>query len=113
MIARGSIWWAELGRAVGSAPAHRRPVLVVQADAFNRSGLATCVIIAITSNTALAAHPGNVFVAANAAGLDSDSVVNVSQISTIGLGALDDRAGELPGYLLDEVERGMRLVLAL
>ncbi len=86
---------------------------MVQADSVNRSRLATCVIASLTSNTALAEHPGNVFVPAGSSGLGRDSVVNVSQVSTIDRGDLIEEAGELPPYLLEEVDRGLRLVLAL
>lgn len=113
MIRRGSVWWAHLGEPRGSAPAKRRPVLVVQSDPLNRSLLATCVVASLTSNTALAEHPGNVFVPAGASGLGRDSVVNVSQVSTIDRADLSDEAGALPSYLLEEVDRGLRLVLAL
>ena len=62
MTGRGSICWADLGEARGSKPAKRRPVLVIQSGPFNASRLNTTTIAAvITSNTALAAMPGNVF----------------------------------------------------
>lgn len=113
MISRGSIWWADLGSRAGSAPAFRRPVLIVQANPYNRSALATCIIVAITSNTAVAGHPGNVFLPAAATGLDRDSVANVSQVSTVDRAALAGEIGALPDYLMEEVERGLRRVLAL
>jgi mRNA interferase MazF len=46
---RGEIWWASLGRPRGSKPGLRRPVVVVQSDDFNRSGIGTVVVAAITS----------------------------------------------------------------
>ncbi|MCS5720157.1 type II toxin-antitoxin system PemK/MazF family toxin [Herbiconiux sp. CPCC 205763] len=113
VINRGSIWWTDLGERRGSAPARRRPVLVMQADRFNRSEISTCVVLTITSKTALAEQPGNVFLPSTASGLRSDSVVNVTQISTVDIENLRDQVGELPSYLLEGVERGMRLVLAL
>ena len=64
MIERGTIHWADLGPAVGSRPAKRQPVLVIQSDAYNASRLATALVAVITSNTALATMPGNVFLAA-------------------------------------------------
>ncbi len=42
MIRRGEIWWAALPDPVGSGPGFRRPVVVVQSDAFNRSRIGTC-----------------------------------------------------------------------
>ncbi|WP_382306888.1 type II toxin-antitoxin system PemK/MazF family toxin [Herbiconiux sp. UC225_62] len=113
VIKRGSIWWIDLGERHGSAPARRRPVLVMQADRFNQSAISTCVVLTITSKTALAEQPGNVFLPSTASGLTKDSVVNVTQLSTVDKEDLRDRVAEIPSYLLDEVERGMRLVLAL
>ena len=57
---RGEIWWAALGQPFGSAPGYRRPVLVLQIDDFNESTIHTVVVAAVTSNTKLAAAPGNV-----------------------------------------------------
>ena len=113
VITRGSIWWHDLGEPRGSAPAHRRPVVVLQADSYNRSALKTCVVATITSKTAYAAHPGNVFLPASSSPLERDSVVNVTQITTIDRDALIKEVGGLPAYLLDEVDRGVRRVLGL
>ena len=57
---RGEVWWADLGSEVGSAPAKRRPVVVVQADPFNASQIKTVMVALITSNTRLGDAPGNV-----------------------------------------------------
>jgi mRNA interferase MazF len=108
---RGSICWADLGEASGSKPAKRRPVLVLQADPFNASRLATTIAAVITSNTALAAMPGNVFLPAAASGLSRDSVVNVTALVTLGKADLGPETGAVPGYLMDDVDRGLRRVL--
>ncbi len=113
MIERGGIYWAELGPAVGSRPAKRRPVLVVQAEAYNASRLATVLVAVITSNTALAVMPGNVFLPAAAVGLPRESVVNVTALATLNKTDLTDRAGDVPDALLAEVSRGLRRVLDL
>ena len=99
---RGEIWWAG-----------NRPVLLVQADAFNQSRLATAVVAVITSNMALAAAPGNVIIRAQESGLPRDSVVNVSQLLTLDKNVLIDRVGRVPFPLLQLVDEGMRLVLSL
>src|SRR5690606_36811594 len=78
VIARGDIHWADLGDAEGSRPARRRPVLVIQSMSYNASRLATVVAAVITSNTALATMPGNVFLPSVVTGLKRDSVVNVT-----------------------------------
>lgn len=69
MIGRGGIYWADLGEASGSKPAKGHPVLVIQSGPFSASRLSTTVAAVITSNTRLAAMPGNVFVPAAATGL--------------------------------------------
>ena len=113
MISRGSIHWVDLGESAGSAPAKRRPVVVVQADPFNASRIATVIVAVVTSNTQLAEHPGNVFVPAAASGLSKDSAINVSQLVTLDRGALSESVGALPHYLLSEVDAGLRIVLDL
>ena len=110
---QGGIYWAELGPAVGSRPAKRRPVLVIQSNTYNESNLATVFVAVITTNTALATMPGNVFLAATATGLPRDSVVNVTAIVTLNKADLADYVGQLPDVLREDVHRGLRRVLAL
>jgi mRNA interferase MazF len=113
VIERGGIYWADLGAPVGSRPAKRRPVLVISADAYNRSRLTTVLAAVITSNTALATMPGNVFLPAAATGLPRDSVVNVTALVTLNKSDLTDRVGGAPPALLNDVDRGLRRVLDL
>ena len=110
---QGGIYWAGLGPAVGSRPAKRRPVLVIQSNTYNESNLATVLVAVITTNTALATMPGNVFLAATATGLRRDSVVNVTAIVTLNKSDLADYVGQLPDVLREDVHRGLRRVLAL
>jgi mRNA interferase MazF len=88
-------------------------VLVVQSDAFNRSRLRTVIAVVLTSNLRLVDAPGNVLLPVRATGLPKDSVANVSQVITVDRDFLTEVAGRLRGQLLKEVERGLRLVLAL
>ncbi|HJQ47706.1 MAG TPA: type II toxin-antitoxin system PemK/MazF family toxin [Amycolatopsis sp.] len=113
MIERGGIYWVDLGPAVGSRPAKRRPVLVVQSAPYNESRLATALAVVITSNTALSAMPGNVFLPAKVAGLPRDSVVNVTGVVTVNKKDLSGRVGAISGHLLREVEDGLRRVFGL
>ncbi len=113
MIRRGMVCWADLGSTVGSRPAKRRPVLVVQADGFNQSRLATVLVVVITSNTALAVMPGNVFLPAATTGLPRDSVVNVTAVVTLNRSDLEAQVGDVADSLMQEVERGLRRVLGL
>lgn len=113
MIERGGVYWADLGPAIGSRPAKRRPVLVIQSDNYNESRLATVLVVIITSNTALAAMPGNVFLPTSTTGLPRDSVVNVTAVVTLNKSDLNDHVGHVPDGLLHEVDRGLRRVLDL
>jgi len=110
---RGSICWADLGETRGSRPAKRRPVLVIQSDPFNASRLNTTIAAVITSNTALAAMPGNVFLPAAASGLPKDSVINVIAVVTLDKTDLEEPVGHVPASVMDEVDRGLRRVLGL
>lgn len=113
MIERGGIYWADLGAPVGSRPAKRRPVLVISADTYNKSRLATILAAVVTSNTTLAEMPGNVFMPAAATGLPRDCVVDVTALLTLDKSDLTERAGTAPLALLREVDRGLRHVLDL
>jgi mRNA interferase MazF len=113
VVARGEVWWADLGPKQGSAPAWRRPVLVVSADSFNRSRIKTVTVVAITSNLRLGAAPGNVALASGSAGLDRDSVINVSQVVTLDKSDLRKRLGNVDDLKMDQVETGLRLALGL
>jgi mRNA interferase MazF len=113
VVERGQIWWADLDEPRGSEPGLRRPLLVVQDDAFNRSRLNTVIAVVLTSNLRLVDAPGNVLIPAKAAGLPKDSVANVSQIITIDRDFLNEPAGKLPRQLMKTVEDGLRTVLGL
>lgn len=113
VVERGQIWWADLGGPEGSEPGFRRPVLVVQDDAFNRSRLRTVIAVVLTTNVRLLDAPGNVLLAAKTTGLPKDSVANVSQLVTVDRGFLLELAGRLRGQPLRDVESGLRVVLGL
>lgn len=113
VIERGGLYWADLGTPSGSRPAKRRPVVVLQADEYNASRLATVLAAVITSNTAFATMPGNVFLPASATGLPKDSVVNVTALVTLNKSDLNDRVGQTPVGLMQGIDQGLRRVLAL
>jgi mRNA interferase MazF len=112
-VRRGEVWWADLDEPRGSEPGYRRPILIIQDDGFNRSRIATVVVVVISSNLRLVDAPGNVLISAKTAGLPKDSVANVSQIVTIDRDFLDERIGRLPARLMAAVDAGLKLVLAL
>ncbi len=113
MIERGSIWWATLPDPAGSMPGYRRPVLIIQTDAYNRSRLGTVVAVVLTTNLRLAEAPGSVLLPAALTGLPRDSVANVTQLITVDKEFLTEKAGEIARQELVKVEAGLRRVLGL
>lgn len=113
VIQRGAVYWVDLGKPVGSRPGKRRPVLVIQSDQYNASRLATVLVAVLTSNTAMAAMPGNIFLPATATRLPRDSVVNVTGLVTLDKSDLDQQAGQVPLTLMRDVDAGLRRVLQL
>jgi len=111
VIAQGEVWWADLDAPLGSGPGFRRPVVIVQSDAFNRSRIATVMCVPMTSNLKWADAPGNVLLEGKATGLDRSSVANVSQVVTVDKSTLTDRVGRLSSAKLQLIIDGIELVL--
>ncbi len=111
VISQGEIWWADLPSPTGSGPGFRRPVIVVQGDALNRSRISTTVCVPLTSNLKWGLAPGNLRLTARLTGLPKDSVANVSQIVAVDKDFLTDRVGKLPRHKLELVLSGIDVVL--
>src|ERR1700752_4698554 len=113
VMRRGEIWWARLPDPRASEPGYRRPVLIVQSDAFNQSAMRTVIVAVITSNLRLAAAPGNVMLRQRDSRLANNSCVNVLQLVTLGKNFLVDRVGRISPSRIREVDGRLRLVLSL
>jgi mRNA interferase MazF len=111
VVSQGDVWWADIGEPIGSAPGFRRPVVVVQCDAINRSRIGTVVCVPVTSNLKWANAPGNVLLKADVTGLSRDSVANVSLIVALDRDQLTERAGKLPPRHLTAVINGIDAIL--
>lgn len=111
VISQGDVLWASLPDPTGAGPGFRRPVVVVQSEAFNVSRLATVVVVPLTSNLRWASAPGNVVLAATRTGLPRDSVASVSQIVAVDRAVLTERVGRLTGAEIELVLGGIDLVL--
>jgi mRNA interferase MazF len=68
-------------------------VLVVQSAAYSASALSSVIAVVVTSNTALAAMPGNVLLPRRATGLPRDSVANVTAMVTLDKDDQSDAVG--------------------
>ena len=110
-IAQGEIWWVELPAPAGSSAGFRRPVVIVQGNALNRSRLSTVVCVPLTSNLTWATAPGNTRLAAKVAGLPKDSVANASQLFAVDRAYLTARIGKLAPKRLQQVLTSIDVVL--
>ena len=110
-IAQGDVWWADLPDATGSGPGFRRPVIVVQGNALNRSRLATVVCVPLTSNLIWASAPGNTLLPTKVTKLPKDSVANASQVITIDRTLLTERVARLAPKHVEQILLGIDVVL--
>ena len=111
MILQGDIWWADLAEPTGATLGHRRPVVIAQSNALNRSRVATVVCVPLTSNLKWKDAPGNVFLAAKVTGMPKDSVANVSQIAALDKAMLTERCGRVPEALFQRILAGLDIIL--
>jgi mRNA interferase MazF len=110
VIRQGDIFWADLPQPRGSEPGYRRPHVVVQNNLFNKSGLATVVACALTTNLRNANAPGNVFLKKGEGNLSKASVVNITQVTTFDKSELTEKIGALSRPKLREVLSGLKLL---
>ena len=111
VIAQGHVYWANLPDPMGSGPGFRRPIVVVQGDALNRSRVRTVVCVPLTSNLAWADAPGNVILPARTTGLSKDSVANTSQIVTLDRDLLTEEVSKLSKRHLESILSGIDIIL--
>lgn len=111
VMSQGEVWWADLPIPGGSEPGFRRPVVIVQGDALNRSRIATVVCVPLTSTLRWADAPGNVLLTARTTGLSKDSVANVSQVVALDRAILTDRVGRVSRAKLELLLSGIDVVL--
>ncbi|MBL0697976.1 type II toxin-antitoxin system PemK/MazF family toxin [Comamonas sp. JC664] len=107
-IHRGDVFWLAPDDSRGPAPSYSHPHVVVQADVFNHSRITTVVVCALTSNLHRAGEPGNVLLDVGEAGLPRQSVVVVSQISSVEKARLGERIGRLSDSRVEQILAGLR-----
>jgi len=111
VIGQAEIWWADLGEPTGSDPGYRRPMVVVQCDALNRSRIGTVVCVPLTSNLKWARAPGNVQLSAAATSLPKDSVANVSLVVALDKLQLVERIGKISRRQFELVLAGLDVIV--
>jgi mRNA interferase MazF len=111
VIEQADVWWADLEEPSGSEPGYRRPVVVVQCNAINRSRIGSVVCVPLTSNLKWANAPGNVLLSKTETGLPQDSVANVSLIVALDKQVLTDRLQKIPRRRFELILAGVDVIL--
>jgi mRNA interferase MazF len=111
VIRQGDIFWVDLQPQTGSAPAYRRPCVVIQNNVFNVGRIATVIVCLLTTNLRRAAAPGNVLLSPGEGNLPQQSVVNVTQLITLDKAQLDEWIGTLSAQRVRQILDGIALVL--
>src|SRR3954463_4112332 len=107
-INRGDVFWIEPDDSRGPVPRYSHPHVVVQDDVFNHSRITTVVVCALTSNLRRAEEPGNVLLEVGEGNLSKQSVVVVSQISSVDKARLGERIGTLSDARVEQILAGLR-----
>jgi mRNA interferase MazF len=109
-IKQGDIFWIEADPSRGSIPGSPHPHVVVQEDVFNRSRISTVIVCALTSNLNRATEPGNILLEPGEGNLGKQSVVVVSQLSSVYKTRLGVHIGTLSGDRVQQILAGMRFL---
>lgn len=107
-IDRGDVFWMGPDDSRGPVPSYSHPCVVVQNDVFNYSRITTVVVCAMTSNLHRANEPGNILLEAGEGHLPKQSVVVVSQVSSVEKARLGERIGSLSDARVAQILAGLR-----
>ena len=107
-INRGDVFWIAPDDSRGPAPSYSHPHVVVQDDVFNHSRITTVVVCALTTNLHRANEPGNVLLDVGEGNLPKQSVVVVSQVSSVDKARLGERIGSLSDARVEQILAGLR-----
>ena len=102
------MFWIGPDDSQGSVPGYSHPHVVVQDDVFNHSRITTVVVCALTTNLRRASEPGNVLLEVGEGNLPKQSVVVVSQVSSIDKARLGERIGSLSEARVEQILAGLR-----
>ena len=110
-VKRGEIYWVDWSPGRGSEQSGVRPALIIQNDAGNRHSPNT--IVASLTTAPNKPYPFLVELTAQESGLDKDAAVDLASIITVSKTRLGDKCGELSQAKMAEVDKAIKVSLAL
>jgi mRNA interferase MazF len=113
IINQGDIYWVTLSEPGELEPGYTHPHVVIQDNVINHSRINTVVVCALTTNAKRAKAPGNVLLEVGEANLPKQSVVVVSQVSTVDKAQIGEYIGSLSQQRIDQIFAGMRFLQTL
>ena len=113
IVNQGDIYWVTLEEPGGSGRGYPHPHVVIQDDVINRSRIKTVVVCALTTNMKRANAPRNVLLEVGEGNVARQSVVVVSQISTIDKTQLGEYIGSLTEQRIQEILAGMQFLQSM
>ena len=109
---RGELYWATLDPVIGSEIAKTRPALIISNDVGNQ--YADRVIVAPISSSGLGKiYPFEVHLNPGEGGLSKESKILLDQIRTLDKSRLGQQTGVLSAERVEEVNRAIRISLAV
>ncbi|MGC9309493.1 MAG: type II toxin-antitoxin system PemK/MazF family toxin [Candidatus Nanoarchaeia archaeon] len=111
-IKRGDIFLADLEPIKGKEQGGKRPVLIIQNNISNKHS-PTTIIAAITSKIYEKEYPTNVFILKTDSGLNKDSTIMLNQIRTIDNSRLFKKVGALDSFVMNKVDKALKISLSL
>lgn len=109
---RGEIYWVQLDPTIGSEIAKTRPAVIISNNIGNQ--VADRVIVApMTTANVGKVYPFEVKVESGEGGVAQASKILLDQIRTVDKARLGKRIGQLPAVRIEEMNRAIRLSLAV
>jgi mRNA interferase MazF len=109
---RGEAFWVNLDPTVGTEIAKTRPAVIVSNDIGNQHS-ARVIVAPVTSRGRAKIYPFEVAMPVGEAGLDRDSMILLDQIRTVDKRRLGRRIGALSKARIVELDRAIRISLAV
>ena len=105
VVNQGDVYWVRSEEPGGSESDYAHPHVVIQDDMSD-----AVIVCALTTNLKRAKAPGNVLLDEGEANLPRQSVVVVSQVSTVDITQLGEYIGTLAEQRINQIMAGRRFL---